>query len=99
MTINDFAEMPARAGHVDRRDRRRPRGSSARADAEDESVAPARDLETITLSSTLDAIRHDARSAATLAASGRQADAAARIADEPCARDFAGRTLRDLIAE
>jgi membrane protein len=68
--------------------------------AEDESVAPARDLETITLSSILDAIRHETPDPRR--PSPRpvvEADAAARIADEAVRESLAGRTLRDLVAE
>jgi membrane protein len=66
--------------------------------AEDETVVPARDLESITLAAILDAIRHevpdprrpDLRPVAA-------ADEAAQTADEALRASLRGRTLRDLV--
>jgi membrane protein len=67
-------------------------------DAEDESVAPARDLGEISLASILDAIRHetpDPRRPAPRAVA--PADAAARCADEALRASLSERSLRELI--
>jgi membrane protein len=66
--------------------------------AEDESVAPARALESIPLAAILDAIRHetpDPRRPSPRPVPG--ADSIARLADEAVRESVAGRTLRDLV--
>ncbi len=66
--------------------------------AEDDTVAPGRDLASITLAQVLDAIRHelpDPRSPRPYAVPA--ADAAAAEADAAMRASMAGRTLRDLI--
>ena len=68
--------------------------------AEDESLAPARDLEAITLASILDAIRHetpDPRRPKPRAVP--EADAAATRADDAVRASVAGQTLRDLVTD
>jgi membrane protein len=67
--------------------------------AEDESVAPARDLEAISLPSILDAIRHetpDPRRPTPRPVAA--ADEAARIADDAVRASLADRTLKDLVS-
>ena len=67
--------------------------------AEDESIAPARDLESITLASILDAIRHDTpdpRRPQPRAV--READMVASLADEALRASVEGKTLRDLVS-
>ena len=64
----------------------------------DETIAPARDLGTISLASILDAIRHevpDPRRPEPQAVPA--ADAAAQLADESLRAAMSARTLRDLI--
>jgi hypothetical protein len=66
--------------------------------AEDDTVAPGRDLARITLAQILDAIRHelpDPRSPRPYAVPA--ADAAAAEADAAMRASMAGKTLRDLI--
>jgi membrane protein len=66
--------------------------------AEDESIAPARDLESITLAAIFDAIRHetpDPRRPKPRAV--RAADAAATRADDAVRASVADQTLRDLV--
>ena len=67
-------------------------------DAEDDSVAPARDLATISLDSILDAIRHeipDPRRPAQRPVA--PADQATRAADEALRASLRERNLRELI--
>jgi membrane protein len=66
--------------------------------AEDETIAPAKDLESIALGSIFDAIRHetpDPRRPNPRAV--READAVAKLADDALRSSVAGRTLRDLV--
>jgi len=66
--------------------------------AEDESIAPARDLEAITLAAIFDAIRHetpDPRRPKPRAV--RAADAVATSADDAVRASVADKTLRDLV--
>jgi membrane protein len=66
--------------------------------AEDESIAPARDLDAITLASIFDAIRHETpnpRHPKPRAVC--EADAAAKRADDAVRTSVAGQTLRDLV--
>jgi membrane protein len=67
-------------------------------DVEDDTVAPARDLGTITLDSVLDAVRHetpDPRRPTPRPVP--DADQVARVADEAMRASLRGRTLRDLL--
>jgi len=67
-------------------------------DVEDDTVAPARDLGTITLDAVLDAVRHqtpDPRRPTPRPVP--DADQAARAADEAMRASLRGRTLRDLL--
>ena len=67
-------------------------------DVEDDSVAPARDLGSISLDAILDAVRHetpDPRRPMPRPVPG--ADRVARIADEALRTSVGGRNLRDLI--
>ena len=66
--------------------------------AEDDTVAPARDLGTVTLAAILDAIRHevpDPRRPEPRAVPA--ADAAVQLADDALRAAASGQTLRDLI--
>jgi len=66
--------------------------------AEDDTIAPARDLDTVTLAAILDAIRHevpDPRRPEPRAVPA--ADAAVQLADDALRAAASGRTLRDLI--
>lgn len=66
--------------------------------AEDDTVAPARDLGTVTLAAIFDAIRHDVpnpRRPEPRAVPA--ADAASQLADEALRAAASGKTLRDLI--
>jgi membrane protein len=68
-------------------------------DAGDDTVAPARDLDAISLDAILDAVRHetpDPRRPTPRAVPA--ADQAARTADEAMRASLRGRTLRDLVA-
>jgi DNA-binding IscR family transcriptional regulator len=67
-------------------------------DVDDDTVAPARDLGSITLDAVLDAVRHetpDPRRPTPRPVPG--ADRAARVADEALRASLRGRTLRDLL--
>jgi len=67
-------------------------------DVEDDTVAPARDLGSITLDAVLDAVRHetpDPRRPTPRPVP--DADRAARVADEALRASLRGRTLRDLL--
>jgi DNA-binding IscR family transcriptional regulator len=68
--------------------------------AEDDTVAPARDLASITLADILDAIRHELPDIRRPdPKSLPPADTAARIADEALRASMSQRTLRDLLQE
>ena len=68
--------------------------------AEDDTVAPARDLASITLADILDAIRHELPDIRRPdPKSLPPADTAARIADEAMRASMSQRTLRDLLQE
>jgi len=67
-------------------------------DVEDDTVAPARDLASISLDTVLDAVRHetpDPRRPTPRPVPG--ADEVARVADEALRASLSGRTLRDLL--
>jgi DNA-binding IscR family transcriptional regulator len=67
-------------------------------DVDDDTVAPARDLGSITLDAVLDAVRHetpDPRRPTPRPVPG--ADQVARAADEAMRASLRGRTLRDLL--
>ena len=66
--------------------------------AEDDTVAPGRDLESITLAEILDAIRHETPNPRRpVPKSVPPADKAARIADEAMRASLSKTTLRDLL--
>jgi membrane protein len=68
--------------------------------AEDDTVAPARDLDRITLAEILDAIRHETPNPRRPAPrSLPPADTAARLADEALRASAAQTTLRDLLRD
>jgi DNA-binding IscR family transcriptional regulator len=66
--------------------------------AEDDTVAPGRDLDSITLAEILDAIRHETPNPRSPdPRSPPQADDAARVADEAMRASMSQTTLRDLL--
>ena len=66
--------------------------------AEDDTVAPGRDLASITIAQVLDAVRHETPDPRSPQPRGvPQADAAAASADAAMRASMADKTLRDLI--
>jgi membrane protein len=97
-TVNDLAERLNVPGIVINEIVTELEDHSLVLTAEDESIAPARDLESIALGSIFDAIRHetpDPRRPKPRAV--READTIANLADDALRRSVAGQTLRDLV--
>jgi membrane protein len=68
--------------------------------AEDESIAPARDLDALTLASIFDAVRHETPNPRhPKPRAVREADQAAKKADDAVRASVAGQTLRDLVVD
>jgi membrane protein len=97
-TVNDLAERLNVPGIVINEIVTELEDHSLVLTAEDESIAPARDLESIALGSIFDAIRHetpDPRRPKPRAV--REPDTIANLADDALRRSVAGQTLRDLV--